>query len=47
MYVNDMPTPAHQVKLALYVDDTALIATFHKSSLLISYLETYLSRLEH
>jgi hypothetical protein len=27
LYVNDMPPPSHQVELALYADDTAVIAT--------------------
>jgi hypothetical protein len=27
LYVNDMPTPSRYVNLALYADDTALIAT--------------------
>jgi hypothetical protein len=33
----------HHVKLALYVDDTAVIATSHHPALLVRYLETYLS----
>jgi hypothetical protein len=32
--------------LALYADDTAVIATFLRPTLLVRYLETYLSRLE-
>jgi len=27
LYVNDMPPPSHNVELALYADDTAIIAT--------------------
>ena len=27
LYVNDIPPPSHHVELALYVDDTAIIAT--------------------
>jgi len=27
LYVNDMPSPSHHVELALYADDTAIIAT--------------------
>jgi hypothetical protein len=46
LYVNDMPVPSRHVKLALYADDTAIIATSRKSALLIRYLETYLSDLE-
>jgi hypothetical protein len=33
-----MPSPAHHVELALYADDTAIIATFRKATLLVSYL---------
>jgi hypothetical protein len=46
LYVNDMPTPARHVKLALYADDTALIATSRKPTLLVSYLESYLYDLQ-
>jgi hypothetical protein len=38
LYVNDMPSPSHHVELALYVDDTAILAMSHKPTLLISYL---------
>jgi hypothetical protein len=41
LYVNDMPSPSHQVELALYADDTAVIATSRKPTLLVSYLESY------
>ena len=37
LYV-DMPSHLHHVELALYVDDTAIIATSHKPMLLICYL---------
>jgi hypothetical protein len=47
LYVNDMPMPSLHVGLALYADDTALIATSHCPVLLVRYLETYLNRLEH
>jgi hypothetical protein len=47
LYVTDIHTPSCQTELAEYTDDTALIATFHSPSLFVSYLETYLSRLEH
>jgi hypothetical protein len=40
-----MPVPSRHVELALYADDTAIIATSRKSALLIRYLETYLSDL--
>jgi hypothetical protein len=46
LYVNDMPAPSRHVELALYADDTALIATSRSPLLLVSYLETYLNRLE-
>ena len=45
LYVNDMPTPSRHVELALYADDTAIIATSRKPALLVTYLETYLSKL--
>jgi hypothetical protein len=40
-----MPTPSH-VELALYAYDTAVIATSRKPTLLVSYLESYLSDLQ-
>ena len=43
LYVNDMPPSSHHVELALYADDTAIIATSHKLTLLVSYLESYLN----
>jgi hypothetical protein len=46
LYVNDMPAPSRYVELALYADDTALIATSRSPVLFVSYLETYLNRLE-
>jgi hypothetical protein len=46
LYVNDMPSPSHHVELALYADDTAVIATSRKPTLLVSYLEAYLSDLQ-
>ena len=46
LYVKDMPSPSHHVELALYADDTAIIATFHKPTLLVSYLESYLNDLQ-
>jgi retron-type reverse transcriptase len=44
--VNDMPIPSRHVELALYADDTAVMATSRKPELLVSYLESYLSDLE-
>jgi len=43
LYVNDMPSPSHHVELVLYADDTAIIATSRKPTLLVSYLESYLN----
>jgi hypothetical protein len=42
-YVNDMPTPSHHVEMALYADDTAITVTSRKSTLFVTYLESYLS----
>ena len=39
LYVNNMPSPSHHVELALYADDTAIIATSRRPTLLVSYLE--------
>jgi hypothetical protein len=38
-----MPTPSHHVELALYADDTAIIAWSRKPTLRVRYLESYLS----
>jgi hypothetical protein len=46
LYVNDMPSPSRHVKLALYADDTFIIATSRQPALLVKYLETYLGKLE-
>jgi len=46
LYVNDMPSPSHHVELALYADDTAIIATPRKPTLFVSYLESYLNDLQ-
>jgi hypothetical protein len=46
LHVNDLPTPSHHVELALYADDTAVIATSRKPALLVSYLDSYLSDLQ-
>jgi hypothetical protein len=43
---NGMPSPSHHIKLALYADDTAIIAMSRKPTLLISYLESYLNDLQ-
>jgi hypothetical protein len=41
-----MPSPSHHVELALYADGTAVIATSRKPTLLVSYLESYLTDLQ-
>jgi hypothetical protein len=46
LYVNDMPTPSRHVELALYAEDTAIITTSHKPTLLVSYLVSYLRDLQ-
>jgi len=46
LYVNDMPSPSHNVELAFYADDTAIIATSRKPTLLVGYLESYLNDLQ-
>jgi len=46
LYVNDMPSPSHHVDLALYADDTAIIATSRKPTLLVTYLDSYLNDLQ-
>jgi len=46
LYVNDMPSPSHQVELAFYADDTAIIAMLRKPTLLVSYLESYFNYLQ-
>ena len=46
LYVNDMPSPSHHIELALYADDTVIIATSRRPTLLVSYLESYLNDLQ-
>jgi len=46
LYVNDMLSPSHHVELAVYADDTAIIATSRKPTLLVSNLESYLNDLQ-
>jgi len=41
-----MPPTTHHFELALYVDDTAIISTSRKPTLLLSYLESYLDDLQ-
>jgi len=46
LYVNDMPKSSNHVELALYADDTAIIATSRTPALLVSYLQSYLNHFE-
>ena len=41
LYVNDMPSPSYHFELSPYANDTAIIVTSRKSTLLVSYLESY------
>jgi hypothetical protein len=43
LYANNMPSPSHHVELVLYADDTVIIATSRKPTLLVGYLESYLN----
>jgi len=45
-YAHDMPSHSRHVHLALYADDTAIITTSRKPTLLFSYLDSYLSDLQ-
>ena len=46
LYVNDTPSLLHHFELALYADDTAIIATSLKPTLLLSYLELNINDLQ-
>jgi hypothetical protein len=46
LYINDMPSPSHHAELPLYADDTTIIATSRKPTLLVSYLESYFNDLQ-
>jgi hypothetical protein len=46
LYVNNMPSPSHQVEIAVYEDDTVVIATSRKPTLYVSNLEFYLNDLK-
>jgi hypothetical protein len=39
LHVNDMPAPSNHVELALYADDTAIVATSRKPMMLVGYLK--------
>ena len=43
--VNDIPSPSYYIELALYTDETAILATSRKTTLLVSYVESYLDEL--
>jgi hypothetical protein len=45
LYV-DMPSPSRNFELALYADDTAVIATSRIPTLLVTYLESYLNDIQ-
>ena len=45
LYVNDMLSPSHHVELTLYAEDKAIIATYRKPTLLVTYLKSYLNDL--
>jgi hypothetical protein len=46
LYVNDMLSHSHHVELAFNADDTHIIATSRKPTLLGSYLEAYVNNLQ-
>jgi hypothetical protein len=46
LYVNYIHVPSLHVELALYADDSAVIATSRKPALLLSYLKSNLADLE-
>jgi hypothetical protein len=46
LYVKDISSPSHNVELALYAGDTAVIAMSRKPTLLVSYLESYFNDLQ-
>jgi hypothetical protein len=46
LYVNDTPSPSHHVEFALSADDTAIIATYRKPTLLVNYLQSYRNDLQ-
>ena len=40
LYVKDMPATSHHIKLVIYADDAAIVATYCKATLIVSYLES-------
>jgi hypothetical protein len=47
LYVNDISTPSRHVELAIFGEDTVLVAKSRSPFLLVKYLEAYHCRLEH
>ena len=45
-YVNDIPPHSPHIELTLYADDTAIVATSRKPTLIFSYLESHLNDLQ-
>ena len=43
LHVKDIPSPSHHFELGFYTDDTAIIATSSKHTLLVSYLKSYVN----
>ena len=46
LYVNNILSTLYHVEVALYANDTAIITTSHKPTLLVCYLEAYLNDLQ-
>jgi hypothetical protein len=46
LHVNDVPSLSHYFEFAFYADDSAIVASYRKPMLLISYLEAYISDIE-
>jgi hypothetical protein len=46
LYSNDMPSPSQQVEFTIYADDTIIIATSRKRTLLVSNLESQLNEIQ-
>jgi hypothetical protein len=46
LYINDLPPLLHHAELALYADDAAIIVTYRKPTLVVSYLESFLNDIQ-
>ena len=46
LYENDIPSSSQYFELALYADDMGIITMCRKTTLLVSYLESYFSELQ-